>query len=284
MQQTQCPICGCDSQYWIEKEGFEIRDCQACRHRFCGWIPGSDHLAQVYSDSYFTGGGAGYSDYLAESNLLVAQGRRYGELLKSYAHPGRLLDVGAAAGFILQGLANAGWSGEGIEPNATMVRYAQEQLKLNVQVGSLETLEARSQYDVVTMIQVVAHLVNPIAAFERLSGAIRSGGYCLIETWDKDSWPARMLGKHWHEYSPPSVLQWFSRRTLTRLAEKFGLMLVASGRPKKRIAGNHAKSLLNYKLSTGVGRLVKPALAVIPDQLAIPYPSFDLFWGLYQKR
>jgi hypothetical protein len=24
-------------------------------------------------------------------------------------------------------------------------------------------------------------------------------------------------------------------------------------------------------------------LKIIPDRLPIPYPNFDLFWGLYQK-
>jgi hypothetical protein len=39
----------------------------------------------------------------------------------------------------------------------------------------------------------------------------------IIETWNRDDWVARLLGRHWHEYSPPSVLHWFNPDGLRRL-------------------------------------------------------------------
>ena len=79
---------------------------------------GADHVRNVYGDHYFTGGGAGYPDYLADGELLRERGRGYARLIAGATTPGRVLDIGAAAGFVLQGLCDEGWRGAGIEPNA----------------------------------------------------------------------------------------------------------------------------------------------------------------------
>jgi hypothetical protein len=99
----------------------------------------AEHVARVYGDAYFRNGGAGYPDYLSESDLLRARGRRYGGLVARHVPPGRLLDVGAAAGCVLRGFTDAGWSGVGIEPNAAMAAYARTGLGVDVQQAMIET-------------------------------------------------------------------------------------------------------------------------------------------------
>jgi SAM-dependent methyltransferase len=278
-----CPICGGVSHPVFAKYGYTISDCQECHHRFCDFKRGTEYIHTVYGDNYFTKGGAGYSDYLREDDLLIAHGRRYGQLLKRYIQPGHVLDVGSAAGFILKGLTETGWIGDGLEPNARMASHAQATYGLNVQVGTLEDFTPTKQYDLVTMIQIVAHFYDLHRAFDVAYRATRPGGYWLVETWDKDSIIARIFGKNWHEYSPPSTLHWFSQKTLVRLASRFGMHVVASGRPQKWLNGRHAKSLLRYKLEKGPLCIITPMLKLIPDSLPISYPTLDLFWMLFQK-
>ena len=112
-----CPICAAATAPVFVKDGYQIYRCTGCPHYFTPPV-GPAHAAQVYDDSYFNGGGAGYANYLSESALLRAHGRRYGALLKRHTTPGTLLDVGAAAGFIAQGLQDEGWTVAGVEPNA----------------------------------------------------------------------------------------------------------------------------------------------------------------------
>jgi SAM-dependent methyltransferase len=278
-----CPICAGEARRVFEKHSYWVCDCVTCSHRFCEMTPDDDHLSQVYGDAYFTEGGAGYADYLAEADLLIAHGRRYGQMLKRHMQPGRVLDVGAAAGFILKGLTEEGWSGDGVEPNPRMAAHARQTYSLNVQPGSLESVQADGEYDLVSMVQVVAHFYDLQRAFAAANRALKPGGYCLIETWDKDSLPAKMLGENWHEYSPPSVLHWFARPTLTHLAGKHGLQPVAHGRPQKWLKGHHAKSLVRYKLETTPLKFTAPLLNVVPDELPIPYPTLDIFWVLFRK-
>jgi SAM-dependent methyltransferase len=238
---------------------------------------------RVYGDDYFSGGGAGYPDYLGEGPLLTAHGRRYAALLRRHTTPGTLLDVGAAAGFILRGFVEEGWRGRGLEPNPAMAAHARDVLGLDVATEALETAGGEPA-DCVAMIQVVAHFRDPAAALARAADLTRPGGYWLLETWNRESVTARVLGPRWHEYSPPSVLHWFSAEGLRDLAARCGMTEVARGRPRKRLRAGHAVSLLRYKLAASApGRLVAAPLGAIPPGLTLPYILDDLFWMLLRK-
>jgi SAM-dependent methyltransferase len=278
---ASCPLCGAGCDVVFEVGGYPVQACRACGHRFVAVDASPQHVAAVYDDGYFTGGGAGYPDYLAEADLLRRHGQRYAQILRRHGvMPARMLDIGAAAGFVLRGFTDEGWEGVGVEPNPTMARHGRDALGIDIRTGALETVEVDGSFDLVGMIQVVAHFYDLDAAFERASALTRTGGHWLIETWNRDSLTARLLGRRWHEYSPPSVLRWFAPEDLALHLARFGLQEVARGRPSKRLNGAHAKSLLRYKLGDG---LLSRALDVVPDRVEIPYPSEDLFWALYRK-
>ena len=263
---------------------FHICVCDSCGHQSAEINSLTNHISQTYDDKYFFGGGAGYTDYLSESELLINHGRRYATLLSKYTTSGTMLDVGAAAGFLLKGFVDAGWEGRGLEPNASMADYARKQLDIPVDVGSLENFETSDRFDLITMIQVVGHFVDVGKAFEVVSKHLSPSGLLLVESWDRESWTARLLRKRWHEYSPPSVLHWFSKDGLKRLAARHGLKVVASGRPSKWLNGGHARSLLQYKFgSIRRGKMVSRLTRLIPSRLPIPYPSEDLVWLLFRK-
>lgn len=279
-----CPIDNDVTQRVFQKDGFWIRECPVCHHQYIEITTSKMHATQVYEDNYFTGGGAGYSNYTSESNIITDHGRQYGQILDTFMKPGKVLDVGAAAGFILKGLSEHGWNGIGLEPNATMAEYARTQVGVNVEVGTLEQFKSDEKFDLVSMIQVVPHFYNLQEALSTATKFTKPSGYWLIETWNKDSLMARMMGRNWHEYSPPSVLHFFSPATLGQLVKQFGFEEVARGRPAKKISGSHAKSLVQHKLQgSTVGNLGTKLLSLIPDGLTLPYPSFDLFWALYKK-
>ena len=280
----QCAICSGITRPLFSKDGYDIHGCEGCGHRMADVPDWADRFDEIYGDAYFKGGGQGYSDYLNEGWLLRAAGKRYGRIAARYAEPGRLLDVGAAAGFLLQGFGDAGWHGIGIEPNDSMAEYARSSLGLEVITGTIENIDACEEFDLVSMIQVIGHFKEPRIAVEVASRALRPGGCLLIESWDRSSLTARLFGRRWHEYSPPSVLHWFSRRGLCRLVEERGFRQAGRGRPLKLLDGGHAKSLLEYKLSGGwLGRAAVKALSAVPDRLPIVYPGNDLFWAIFRK-
>lgn len=266
--------------------GHAIADCNTCGHRFVPQRPDSSHLDDVYGDDYFFGGGDGYADYFEESDLLIERGRTYHELLRPFVgSEAHLLDVGAAAGFVLQGLLNHGaWTGQGVEPNERMATYGRDTLGLDITTSPLERLDSERKFDVVTCIQVLPHFYDLEVALESVARLTRTTGHLLVETWDKESKTARLFGKSWHEYSPPSVLHWFSPNTLDQLLRRYGFERVAKGRPSRKLSAGHAKSLLSHKLkgsklATPFGKLT----SVISDSWSVPYPGDDLFWALYRR-
>jgi 2-polyprenyl-3-methyl-5-hydroxy-6-metoxy-1,4-benzoquinol methylase len=284
LQLKSCPICEGSPAKIFTKRGYDIGSCKDCDHTYIVNKPCPNHLKKVYDDSYFTGGGDGYPNYANQEELLIAHGRRYGRLLLQYMPPGRVLDVGAAAGFILKGLIEEGWQGDGIEPNASMAQLAQNRYGLNVRVGLEKTPLEDQSYDVITMIQVAAHFYDVRRAFAAAAKATKPGGWWLIETSNEKSLPARLLGENWHFISPPSVQNWFTHDTLAKLAGQYGLTPVATGRPQKWINSTHAKSLLQHKMQGLVGRGIKLFMRLMPDNVSLPYPSLDLMWMLLHKN
>jgi SAM-dependent methyltransferase len=274
-----CPLCNSESKFAFAVKGYNLRDCLCCLHRFTEISADENHVAEIYDDSYFNGGAAGYSDYLAESEMLVKRGEMYAKIVQKHSDKiGKMLDVGAAAGFLLKGFVNKNWHGIGLEPNAEMATFGRENLNLEIKQGSLEAFETDEKFDLISMIQVAAHFYAPAKAFGKASDLLNKNGLLLIETWNRESLSAQIFGKNWHEYSPPSVLQFFSEKGLSNFLETRGFEKIARGRPSKKISGAHAKSLLKYRLGDNF------LLKMIPDKINFPYPSEDLFWALYRKK
>ena len=268
----------------LTKNGYQILECINCDQAYTNIIVSEKEVKQIYSDSYFFEGGAGYDDYTTEKNLLIKRAEYFAKKIAPFTTTGKVLDVGAACGFILKGFTNKGWTGSGIEPNGTMVHRAQHIEKMNVIQGTLENNALETKYDLVVLIQVVAHLYDLENAMTQLNKLLNPGGHVLIETWDKSSISAKFFGIDWHEYSPPGTLNFFTRNSLKTLMRQNHFSLVKEGCPKKFIHSRHARSLIKHKLSESNSlRWLAGIYKLIPKNILIRYPSEDLFWALYKK-
>lgn len=276
--------CTEDKFLLFSKNGYPIEDCKTCARRFAVIRDSLTHLSKVYSDEYFFEGKDGYPNYLEEKKILINYGIHYAKLIGKYTKPGKVLDVGCAAGFILKGFESLGWKGYGIDPNETMINYGKDELSLNIWKGSLETYKTENKFDLITMIQVIGHFYNVDKALENISLLSTQNGLVLVESWNMNSLVASIFGKHWHEYSPPSVINWFSDTSLEKLFNDYGFVKVDSGFPAKRINLNHALSLLE-KNSPNIffKKSLIAFLSKIVGKLVINYPPVDLKWYLFRK-
>lgn len=280
----RCPACEGFSKPFRLIQRYRYDRCGACGLAFLDREPEGFSTAAIYGDAYFFGGGAGYPDYLREGRILTARGRSYARIVGRFARPGRLLDVGAAAGFIMCGFADEGWSGVGVEPNHTMAAHARS-IGLDVRDGAIEAFGTDERFDLVTMIQALAHVRDLSAALARAATLTRPNGLLFCEVMDGGSLLARLLGAQWHGFSPPSVLRIFTPRALDDAVRPYGFGRVTAGRPVKWISARHAKSLLDARAAEGrVSRAAALAARLLPDRLALPYPGRDLLWALYRKR
>lgn len=266
------------------KAGFPIYECRECGHSFAVVNDLKDHVSKVYSDSYFFEGKDGYPDYLEEKKILLSAGRRYARKISRLTKPGKMLDVGSAAGFLMYGFHEVGWQCQGIEPNNTMASHGRDHMGLNIMTGSFEQFQSDDKYDLITLIQVLGHFYDLNKAVINISKHLKENGLVLIESWNRRSIFARVLGKNWPEYSPPSVLHYFSETTLVQLMNSIGLQLVSKGYPIKRINLKHAASLLEGKLPDFIlKKRIFSFLSRMAGNLPLIYPFLDLKWYVFRK-
>jgi SAM-dependent methyltransferase len=185
----------------------------------------------------------------------------------------------------MKGFEDASWKVNGIEPNNTMAAYGRENLNLDIQTGSFENFTTTNKFDLITMIQVIGHFYDIDKALLQIKSLLKKDGLVLVESWNKDSLVAKMMGKNWHEYSPPSVVNWFSDETLADLFSSYGFRLVAKGHPPKKISIKHAISLLQEKSPDFfLIRKFYAGLERLFGKLNINYPPLDVKWYLFKHE
>ena len=268
----------------FNKGGYPILECKKCGYRFIEISNREDHLAKVYSDDYFFGGKDGYPNYLEQKDLLIEQGNRYVQLISRYTKPGKVLDIGSAAGFILKCFEESGWVCQGVEPNKTMAAYGREKLNLDIKNNSIETYQADEKFDLVNLIQVIGHVYDPDKTLQNIAGLLKEKGLVLVESWNRNSLAARIFGKRWHEYSPPSVMHWYSDKTLEQLFNCHGFKLISKGYPIKKIGLFHAFSFLEGKTSNGFYKGLFRSAKKITRRLALVNPFLDVKWYIFQQN
>ncbi len=288
MKKTCYSLTNCTEEkiVFAKKNNYIINECSKCGYRYLDIADGESHVESVYSDEYFFDGkSAGYPNYLEEKNLLINYGTHYAKIIAKFMEPGNVLDTGCAAGFILKGFQDQGWQCTGVEPNDTMASYGRDQLHLNVHTGSFENFYSEQTFDLINMIQVIGHFYDLDACIKNVRKLLRRDGLVLVESWNSRSLLAKIMGSNWPEYSPPSVVRWFSDETLTEFFTFHGFELIKKGRPSKRISINHALSLVNEK--TPEFKFKKSLMKTLNKtfgNLTVIYPPLDLKWYLFKKE
>jgi 2-polyprenyl-3-methyl-5-hydroxy-6-metoxy-1,4-benzoquinol methylase len=105
----------------------------------------------------------------------------------------RVLDVGCGTGFLLERLAERGFSGTGIDLSPESVEHARSRLgeigaseRLDAQVGSAYEPPA-GPYDLIALTDVLEHLENPRACLAALREQLAPGGLLVISTPNRRS-------------------------------------------------------------------------------------------------
>ena len=286
-----CPLCNGRSTVFLIKNKWPLNECQSCRHRFCkSNLQVKDRIADQFDDRYFFGGESCYDDYTDLHCDLRRKGERYGRLLQDLLKSDdrecrRILDVGCAAGFLAEGFQQQGWQVTGIEANASMAQFGRDKLKLDIHQCTVEDFDVGQRFSAASLIQVLPHLIDPCTVLEQVRERLLPDGLLLIETWNRQSLTAKVLGRYWHQLNPPNVLHWFAKGRLLKLLRQYGFEVVQQGRPVKWI--NFGNGVAALRKSTSESKLISAFFSptrLIPAGIRVPYFFDDVFWVIARKK
>ncbi len=127
------------------------------------------------------------------------------ETIDRFAAPrGRVLDIGCGTGFLLERLAERGFSGVGIDLSPESVEHAQRRLTEVGAAGRLSALVGSAYepppgpFDLIALTDVLEHLEDPRACVAALRAELAPGGLLVISTPNRRSLPGarRWLAEH----------------------------------------------------------------------------------------
>jgi SAM-dependent methyltransferase len=105
----------------------------------------------------------------------------------------RLLDVGCGAGSFLALAQQSGWEPHGVEMSPGLSAACTRDLGIPVTTGRFEEVELpASHFDVVTMWDVIEHVIDPGFCIRKVKGLLRPGGVAVFCTPDENSILAKM--------------------------------------------------------------------------------------------
>lgn len=278
-----CIVCGGSLRPVRVHDGFELVACAECGMLMRRVLPGPDELPGIYAPEYYEHRPEhpvrGYADYLGDAERHRETARRRLALLDRFAHRrGRLLDVGAAAGFFVDEARRAGWHAEGVDVAEHMVEWGRRALGVQLRVGGVSAVTQEASYTAVTMWDYIEHALDPRGDLTTAHGLLEAGGVLALSTGDVDSLVARVSRSRWHLLTPRHHNFFFSARTLARLLDATGFDVLWSKHPGAR-----------YSLAHVAHKSLPGALAerVARSRLArhsVPLNLFDIVTVIARKR
>jgi len=287
----RCPLCnsgeintfkkGTIDPENIRSEDFKITDStygsvwdfSQCGH--CSFVFSNPRIDEKSLVEFYAG--IEDSEYTDEWE---GRGKNFGTILKRLGKMegklDRLLDIGAASGIFVKLALENGYKATGIEPSVQLVKEAKEKFGIGLIRGTVENYEAREQFDVVTLLDLIEHVNDPEEFLKKVSPLIRQGGILVIVTPDISSIPPKLMGNRWWHYRTAHV-NFFNLKSLTYLLKKLGFSI----EKKHRFAWNFTPFYLITRLIPSLKK--RKGLQKLLKRLHLKLQFFDS-WEIYARK
>jgi len=243
-----CPICGESNsgKFKIYFDGYiKLYKCLSCTHvaQFSG--PGIAMVTTEYDDYYdldFVKKGQEF-EYPKRETVFMDIANRAQKVAKGK----KILDVGCGDGHFLHCCEKLGFETVGVEPSKLLSEYASKKINGRVINGYYtQNLFPERSFDVITFIQVIEHLQNPVEILKIAYYNLKPGGVLIIEVPSRLSphfLAYRATRIKWFVKPPDGIIDchvsYFSPKTMRRLCELAGFseQQLITGRWKVKYRG-----------------------------------------------
>lgn len=218
---SSCPVCSnTDLKYRYTINNFTLVQCLSCKLLFVKEQCSQEELDFNYrAGEIVTAKEDGiYLDQENSKNLEYYYGNLRSLILKN-SSAGKILDIGCNAGQFLDEIQ--GFERYGIDRSPSHGNIAKKKYGENIFIGTFEDYPAPNfLFDCITLQDVLDHIVNPLEALKKCNRLLKPGGILVIKVHDMSSLCARIMGRKFYAFIPPTHLFYFNRTALAMALEK----------------------------------------------------------------
>ncbi len=226
----------------------------------------------IYNSSYFV-------HYQSELNPQIvremkratyANQLRHIQLGTSAAGKQRLLDCGAATGYLADLAKEMGWDAFAVEYSEFGANACEKLLgpgrvyRGQVQEATFAT-KPEGQFSAITMFDFIEHVREPRAVLQWAKQRLGSEGVLLLTTPRAGSLSWRLMGRQWFHYTSREHLWFFSPESLRILLKEIGFRSVEIRPLAKAVTVGYA--LAHYARSSSYSRVFTPLAGALDSIL-----------------
>lgn len=265
-----CEVCGGQSfAKLFDKLDHRFVRCSACALERIDPQPTDDVLAAIYGKHYYDDAWG-----LDEDLDIVADlKRRTFEYVlgKVPLRTGKLLDCGAATGFLLEVARDRGFEPYGVELSefgaGEIARKFGANHSFRGELGDARFDDARAgDFSVVTMCDYIEHVRDPRASLVRAHELLRPGGYVVITTPDTSSLSHLALARGWTHYKVEHLF-YFNRENMRKLLREIGFEDVTFPPLFKRLNVRYVRHQFDTYSHPVLTRASRALSAIVPETL-----------------
>jgi 2-polyprenyl-3-methyl-5-hydroxy-6-metoxy-1,4-benzoquinol methylase len=267
---SQCPVCSNPTPHRVyEFDDFAVLRCRACDNSWRSNMYDEEKIRDIYCGGEYEANAYFSYDVSQVDTLATRRVRNYRRALdhlESVTARGRLLDIGCGSGMFLALAQKRGWEPHGVEMSPGLSAACERNLGIRITTGRFEDVDVSAgKFDVVTMWDVIEHVIDPGYCIRKVGELLRPGGVAVFCTPDEESLLARtglalykLTGSRYRypafALHPPYHTYFFSRKGFIGLIQRSGLTVTNNYSQEAFFEHSH---LASRTQKAGIGMIEK---------------------------
>lgn len=220
---AHCKACGAEldiTRSRGKKNGYKLLSCSVCETVTVNPFPTAEEL-RTYYQAY-----TGSKMYKPKEAKKIRRSAARVKRMRKITDGKRFLDIGCNCGFTVKAALNEGLDAKGIDIDAAAVQCATETLGPHFTAISVqEYAEQGHKADMVYTSEVIEHVPDPDGFVKAIADILEPGGVLYLTTPQGNHWSYPQDISNVKTVHPPSHITYFSRKGISMLLEKHGIVV-----------------------------------------------------------